>query len=192
MKGNTMKQLPQNAALIIIDVQRAFNDPSWGQRNNPEAESNIAALLGGWRASGRALFHIQHRSQRRGSLFNPDGPGFAVKPEARPLDGEPVLYKNVNSAFIGTDLEQRLRRAGIETVVVIGITTDHCVSTTTRMAGNFGFDTFIVSDATFTFERTGPDGRHYTAEQMHATALASLNGEFAAVVSTAEAIAALG
>jgi nicotinamidase-related amidase len=192
MKGNTMKQLPRNAALIIIDVQQAFNDPSWGQRNNPEAERNIAALLGGWRASGRPLFHIQHRSQRPGSLFNPDGPGFPVKPEARPLDGEPVLYKNVNSAFIGTDLEQRLRSAGIETVVVIGITTDHCVSTTTRMAGNFGFDTFIVSDATFTFERTGPDGRHYTAEQMHATALASLNGEFAAVVSTAEAITALG
>jgi nicotinamidase-related amidase len=187
-----MQQLPMNAALIIIDVQQAFNHPSWGQRNNPAAENNIAAAINAWRASRRPLFHIQHRSQRPDSLLHPDGPGFAVKPEARPLDGEPVLYKNVNSSFIGTDLEQRLRDAGIETVVVIGFTTDHCVSTTTRMAGNFGFHTFIVSDATCTFERTGPDGRHYTAELMHDTALASLNGEFATVISTAEAIAALG
>lgn len=186
-----MKQLPADAALILVDVQQAFNDPSWGQRNNPEAERNISALLQGWRASGRPLFHIQHRSQQPGSLFNPAGPGFAVKPEAQPLPGEPVLYKNVNSSFIGTDLEQRLREACIGTVIIVGITTDHCVSTTTRMAGNFGFETFIVSDATATFERVGPTGRYYTAQQMHDTALASLHGEFATVVTTDEVLAAL-
>jgi nicotinamidase-related amidase len=186
-----MKQLPANAALILVDVQQAFNDPSWGQRNNLDAERNIAALLQGWRATGRPLFHIQHRSERPGSLFNPAGPGFAVKPEAQPLAGEPVIYKKVNSSFIGTDLEQRLRAAGIDTLVICGITTDHCVSTTTRMAGNFGFETFIVSDATATFERVGPNGRHYTAQQMHDTALASLHGEFAAVVATDEVLAAL-
>lgn len=187
-----MKPIPANAALIVIDVQQAFNDPSWGQRNNPEAESNIAALLEGWRSTGRPLFHVQHRSQRTGSLFNPAGPGFAVKPEAQPLAGEPVIYKNVNSSFIGTDLEQRLRDAGIDTLVICGITTDHCVSTTTRMAGNFGFETFLVSDATATFERVGPNGRYYTAQQMHDTALASLHGEFAIVVPAAEVLAALG
>lgn len=187
-----MKTLPPNAALIVIDVQQAFNDPSWGQRNNPEAESNVAALLEGWRASGAPLFHVQHRSQRPGSLFHPDGPGCAVKPEAQPLAGEPVIYKNVNSAFIGTDLEQRLRDAGIDTLVICGITTDHCVSTTTRMAGNFGFATFLVADASATFERVGPNGRYYTAQQMHDTALASLHGEFATVVPAAEVLAALG
>jgi nicotinamidase-related amidase len=184
-----MHQLPANAALIVIDVQQAFNDPSWGQRNNPHAEDKVAALLAAWRETGRPLFHIQHRSQRAGSLFHPDAPGFRVKPQAMPLPGEPVLYKNVNSSFIGTDLEQRLRAAGIDTLVICGITTDHCVSTTTRMAGNLGFDVSIVSDATATFERTGPDGRHYTAQQMHDTALASLHGEFATVVATADVIA---
>lgn len=186
-----MMQLPANAALIVIDVQQAFDNPSWGERNNREAEDNIAALLAAWRATGRALFHIQHRSQRPGSLFHPDAPGFKVKPQAQPLPGEPVLYKNVNSSFIGTDLEQRLRDAGIGTVVICGITTDHCVSTTTRMAGNFGFDAFIVSDATATFERTGPDGRHYSAQLMHDTALASLHREFATVVAAKDVIAAL-
>lgn len=187
-----MTQLPANTALIVIDVQQAFDDPSWGARNNPQAEDNVAALLSAWRRTGQPLYHVQHRSQRPGSLFNPDGPGFRVKPQAQPLPGEPVIYKNVNSSFIGTDLEQRLREAGITTVVTCGITTDHCVSTTTRMAGNFGFETYVVSDATATFERTGPDGRHYTAQEMHDTALASLHGEFATVVTTAAVIAALG
>lgn len=186
-----MTPIPANAALIVIDVQQAFNDPSWGRRNNPQAEANIAALLAAWRQSGRPLFHIYHASTEPASLLRPERAGFAVKPEAAPLPGEPVIVKQVNSAFIGTDLEQRLRAAGIGNLVMVGLTTDHCVSTSTRMAGNLGFTTSIVSDATATFERSGPDGRHYSAEQMHDTALASLNGEFAAVVTTAQTLAAL-
>ena len=100
---------------------------------------------------------------------------------------EPVIYKNVNSSFIGTDLEQRLRKMGAKTLLICGITTDHCVSTTTRMAGNFGFETYLVGDATATFERHGPDGRHFSAQEMYDTALASLHGEFATVISTATA-----
>lgn len=180
-----MKPLPPDAALIVIDVQQAFDDPSWGPRNNPGAEANVATLLAAWRNTRRPIFHVQHRSPRPQSLFHPERPGFAVKPEAVPLADEPVIYKDVNSAFIGTDLEQRLREDGIETLVIVGITTDHCVSTTTRMAGNFGFDTYLVSDATATFARRGPDGKTFTAEQMHETALASLHDEFATVVETA-------
>ncbi|CAN7235433.1 cysteine hydrolase family protein [Massilia sp. LjRoot122] len=187
-----MTSLPQNAALISIDVQQAFNDPSWGQRNNPDAEQKIAALLAAWRTTSRPIFHIQHRSASPTGLFRPGTPGYELKPEGRPLAGEPVIVKNVNSSFIGTDLEARLRAAGIGTLVIMGLTTDHCVSTTTRMAGNFGFETYFVADASATFERTGPDGRHYTAEQMHDTALASLHGEFATVLWTEEVLAALG
>ena len=183
-----MTTLPHNTALILIDVQQAFNDPAWGQRNNPQAEAHIALLLARWRAAGRPLFHIQHKSRSPNGFFHADKPGHAFKPEAMPLPGEPVIVKNVNSAFIGTDLEERLRQQGIDTVVIAGITTDHCVSTTTRMAGNFGFTTYIVADACATFERTGIDGEHFTAEQMHATALASLHGEFATAVNTAELI----
>ncbi len=186
-----MKALPSNAALISIDVQQAFDDPRWGRRNNPDAEQNIAALLAAWRATGRPIFHIQHRSASPSGLFREGTPGFAHKPEGRPLPGEPVIVKSVNSSFIGTDLEARLRAAGIGVLVIVGLTTDHCVSTTTRMAGNLGFDTWFVADATATFERTGPDGRHFTAEQMHDTALASLHGEFATVVWTEEVVTAL-
>ncbi len=183
--------LPPATALIVIDVQQAFDHPRWGLRNNPQAEANVSRLLSGWRASGRPVIHVRHRNTAPGQLFSEGEPGFEVKPEATAVEGEPVLYKRVNSGFIGTDLEQRLRAAGIGDVVLCGITTDHCVSTTTRMAGNLDFAAVIVSDATATFERTGPDGRHWSAEDMHDTALASLNGEFATIMTTDAVLEAL-
>lgn len=178
--------LPKDAALIIIDVQKGFDDPSWGRRNNPQAESNIARLLETWRKTGRPLFHIQHRSRMPGSVLGPGSPGFEFKDAAKPHSGEPVIQKNVNSAFIGTDLEARLRQNGLKTLVIAGLVTDHCVSTTARMAGNLGFDAYVVSDATATFDRVGPDGRSYKAEDIHAINLASLDEEFATVVDTEE------
>lgn len=183
-----MKPVAANAALILIDVQEAFEDPSWGERNNPAAENNIAALLAAWRAASRPVIHVHHRSLRPGSLFHPDGPGFVVKQQARPRDGEPVLYKDVNSGFIGTGLEERLRADGIGMVVIAGITTDHCVSTTVRMAGNLGFETLLVGDAAATFARVGPTGRRFSAEEMHQSALASIHGEFAQVVRTSDIV----
>lgn len=179
-----MSHLPANAALIVIDVQRAFEDPVWGERNNPDAENMIARLLSAWRETRRPVIHVHHRSQRPEGLFHADRPGAEVMPQALPLPGEAVIHKGVNSSFIGTDLEERLRQAGIATVVLVGITTDHCVSTTARMAGNLGFDTYVVEDATATFERVGHNGMHFTAQIMHDTALASINGEFAKVVGT--------
>lgn len=112
-----------------------------------------------------------------------------MKPEAEPLSTELLIYKAVNSSFIGTHLEMHLRSAKDAPLVICGLTTDHCVSTTTRMAGNLGFKTYLVSDGTATFERKGPDGKLYTAEQIHDTALASLHEEFATVVDTQSVLA---
>jgi nicotinamidase-related amidase len=190
-QGAVVGDLPKASALIVIDVQKAFDNPVWGQRNNPDAEQNVALLLSSWRATSRPIIHIQHRNEVPGGLFSPGEAGFECKPEALPAQDEAVLFKRVNSAFIGTDLEQRLHALGVRHVVVCGITTDHCVSTTTRMAANLDFATTIVSDATATFERTGPDGRHWTGAEMHDSALASLNGEFATVSSTQELIGLL-
>jgi nicotinamidase-related amidase len=190
MKGRSM-QLPENAALVVIDVQQGFLDPRWGQRNNPGAESHVAALLAAWREAGQPLFIVRHASRSPNGVFRPGSPGFAFKAESQPLEGETVITKEVNSGFIGTDLEQRLREGRIDTVVLCGLTTDHCVSTTARMAGNLGFKAVVVEDACATHERTGPDGCYFTAEQMHATALASLHGEFARIAGTAEVVAAL-
>ncbi len=179
------------AALLLIDVQQGLNEPRWGARNNPHAEQQIAALLAAWRQAKWPVIHVQHMSQEPGSPLRADAPGNAFKPEAMPREAEPVFQKRVNSAFIGTALEAHLRRQGIQTLVIVGLTTDHCVSTTARMAGNLGFDVVVVEDATAAFERTGPDGTHYSAEQMHRVALASLHGEFAQVQSAHEVLARL-
>lgn len=177
--------LPENAALILIDVQAGFDDPRWGARNNPQAEANVARLLSIWRGR-RPVIHVRHHSRRSESPLHPDRAGSAFKPEAQPLDGEPIITKHVHSAFIGTDLEARLRAAGIQTVVIAGLTTDHCVSTTARMASNLGFKTYVVADASATFDRRGYDGVLHPAELIHQTTLASLHNEFATVVTTDE------
>ncbi len=179
-----MEKIDQNTALIIIDVQKGFDEPFWGKRNNPQAEDNIVKLLDAWRKQGRPVFHVQHMSLSPRSPLNPNHPGNAIKDELQPREGEPLIQKNVNSAFIGTDLEQQLREIGCNSLVIVGLTTPHCVSTTTRMAGNFGFETYLVSDATAAFELTDHNGRTYSAQEIHDVSLATLNGEFAKVVQT--------
>ena len=191
MRGMTNRQ--STTALIVVDVQRAFDEweAAGKRRNNPDAVERIADLLDGFRTQRAPIFHIRHQGTKPTSSFLPGGTGFPVKDEARERDGEVVIVKRVNSAFIGTDLESRLRAAGIKTVVICGATTNHCVETTARMAGNLGFDTRLVRDATWTFDRVGPDGDAHSAEAIHAMTLSNLNGEFARIVTAAEAIASL-
>jgi nicotinamidase-related amidase len=169
--------------LLVIDVQRAWDDPSWPERNNPDAEARVVDLLAAWRDAGAPIVHIRHESAEPDGLFRRGTDSFEFKPEAAPRPGEPVVEKLVNSGFIGTDLEERLRAAGAETVVIAGLTTDHCCSTTARMAGNLGFETWFVSDATATHARG-----EFDAETLHRVELAALDGEFCEVVDAAEAI----
>lgn len=183
-----MTAFPLDAALLVIDVQQAFDLPRWGARNNPEAEVNIARLLSAWRTSGRPVIHVHHESASPAGAFRRGDAGIRTKPEAMPVEGETLYWKTVNSAFIGTSLEADLRQVGVTTLVVVGLTTNHCVSTTVRMAGNLGFDTFVVSDATATFDRIGLDGRMRPAAEVHASALSDLADEFATVVETSAAL----
>lgn len=182
--------LPFNTALLIIDVQQGMDDPKWGRRNNPDAETHIASLLASWRSKTRPVIHIQHCSVEPDSPLRPELPGCQFKPEVMPMESEPVFKKTVNSAFIGTGLESYLRDNGLEHIVIVGLTTDHCVSSTTRMAGNLGFKASLVSDAMATFDRKGPDGKEHKAEDIHAIHLASLHGEFCDVITTDSIISA--
>jgi nicotinamidase-related amidase len=189
----TTPTLPPNATLILIDVQKGFDEPYWGERNNPGAEGNIERLVARWRASDRPVIHVRHDSVEPGSALRPDVPGNAIKDVAAPGPGEPVVGKHVNSAFIGTDLETRLKAHASDTVVLCGFTTNHCVSTTARMAGNLGFRTIVLSDSTvaFAMRAPGPSGRMIPAEEMHEVGLAELNREFATILTTDELLALL-
>lgn len=58
-----------------------------------------------------------------------------------------VVQKNTYDAFVGTDLEERLRALEVERVVVCGVMTDCCCDTTARSAFNRGWETWVVEDA---------------------------------------------
>jgi nicotinamidase-related amidase len=179
-------------ALIVIDVQQGFDDPYWGQRNNPDAEKQVALLLSAWRRAKYPIIHFQHLSLESNSPLREDRPGHVFKPEAEPGNGELIMTKHVNSCFIGTQLEETLRIGKIHRVVLCGLTTDHCVSTTTRMAGNLGFTTYVVSDATATFGKSLPDGTAFDADLVHRVALASLHNEFAEVLTAGQVLGKFG
>ena len=177
--------LPCNAALLVIDLQKAIDHSGWGERNHPDAERNIAALLAAWRRTGRPIYHVKHDSVEPDSAYRPGQPGNDFKPEAQPLPGETVFTKHTNSAFIGTDLEARLRRSGQSILIVTGVITNNSVEATVRMAGNLGFAPFLVEDAAFTFGRNDWSGVFRTAAEVHAMSLANLDGEYCTVTNTA-------
>ncbi len=176
-------------ALILIDFQKGFDDQgAWGgPRNNDGAESNALALADAWRHRGWPVVWVQHASHSKASPLNQTAPGFAFKDGFGPLDGEKHIIKHENSAFVGTDLDVFLRRSGVTELVICGITTEHCVSTTTRMAGNFGFSVRLVGDAGHAWPKTR-GGVRYDAQTIHDTELAILDGEFATVVNTADVL----
>ena len=176
----------QNAALLLINMQKGFNDEAYwgGNRNNKDAEKNASMILNKWRTEKLPVFHIVHSSQNPKSRVHESHPGFEIKDEVKPIAGEAVIQKKTFSAFIETGLKERLDKQGINTLVMIGLATNFCVSSSVRMASDFGFDALLISDATATFDLMGMNGEKYTSDMMHQTTLANLNGGFAQVIDT--------
>lgn len=179
---------PKRTALVVVDVQRGFDDPRWGRRNNPACEENVARLLAHWRSARGPVVFVRHDSGEEGSPLAPGAPGNAFKDA---LTGEPDLLvaKRVHSAFHGSpDLAAWLRGRGIGAVALCGITTNHCCETTARIGSDLGFEVAFVGDATHTFDRAAPDGSLVSAEDLQRATEASLDGEFAAVVRTGDVV----
>ena len=184
-----MKSELQNSkapTLLLIDIQKGLDQWEYygGHRNNHDAEEKMATILSYWRQRNWPVIHVKHNSTSANSPLRPGHPGNEIKDIVCPAPHEQVIEKNVNSAFIGTSLLEDLKSLNVEEIVIVGLTTDHCVSTSARMAGNLGFKVKVISDATATFDKKGLNGEKYPADQVHNIALASLNGEFCQVVNT--------
>jgi nicotinamidase-related amidase len=174
-------QLP---VLLIIDMQKCMASPAAGARNNPAAEQNVARLLRHWRAAGASVVHVRHISRSPESQFAPGQAGVEFQPALAPLPGEHVVEKNVPDAFINTGLERWLRVRGVERLVIVGVSTNNSVESSARTAGNLGFKTVVVADATFAFEKVDYAGVPRSADEVHAMSLANLEGEYATIGTT--------
>jgi nicotinamidase-related amidase len=173
-------------ALLLVDIQYGLDQSEYwgGTRNNPQAETNCRKILDYFRSKSWPLFHIQHCSRNPDSPLYPGKEGQGIKAIVTPLPGETVIKKKTNSAFVDTPLADLLKSAGLTGLIVIGLTTDHCVSATVRSAADLGYSTTLVADACATYAKTGVDGQVFSAEVVHSVALASLQGEFAQIRNT--------
>jgi len=174
------------AVLLPIDMQQAFDEPRWPRRWNPNVDANGLALVDSWRAAGRPIIHVRHDSVAPGSSLAPGAPGNAFRPGFEPLADEALVTKSVNSAFIGTDLDLRLKRLGARHVVAFGISTDMCVSTTIRTGANMGWDMILVPDACDCFDLPDGAGGTIRAEDVQRAHVATLAFEFCRTISTQE------
>ena len=182
-------------ALLVIDMQKAIDDPSWskdGPRNNPDAEPAALRLMEAWRAGGRPIYHVRHDSLDPHSTYRPGQPGNAFKPGFEPRDGEDVIAKHTGSAFSGTSLEATLRSRGHLDLVVAGVITNNSVESTVRHAGTLGFRVTVAEDACFTFGRRDWKGVLRSAEEVHSMSLANLDGEYCRVATVAEVMDRIG
>lgn len=177
---------PTRAVLLPIDMQQAFDSPPWPRRWNRDVDANGRALLAAWRSAGRPIVHVRHDSVQPGSTLAPGQPGSAFRPGFEPQPGEPIVSKSVNSAFIGTDLDLRLRRLGATSLVVFGISTDMCVSTTVRTGANMGWDMVLVPDACDCFDLPDGNGGTVPAEEVQRAHFATLAFEFCRTASIGE------
>ena len=186
MKYNAF--IKKNPALLLVDIQKAFLEKDYPGliRNNEHAEFICGKILKKWRTLDLPIIHVRHSSTNPESKLHKSRPGFEFNDYVTPLETEMVLTKEVNSAFIGTNLENILIKSQIDTLVIVGMTTNHCISTTVRMSGNLGFDTYLISDSTACYNAKGLNGEIIDCNTIYNSALASLQEEFATVIDYKE------
>jgi nicotinamidase-related amidase len=192
IRSGSVVTLDADATLLVVDAQVAFDDPSWGRRNNPVADPNLAKLISRFLESGRPVVVVRHDSVNPEGLLHPSQPGHQLKDYVRDVTPSLLVTKSVNSSFHGSpDLHHWLREQNVRQVVVAGMTTNHCCETTARVGGNLGYEVFFALDATHTFDRTGPDGVTLSADCLARATAANLHEEFATVTDTARIVAGL-
>ena len=183
-----MKNFIKSTALILVDVQKAFLEKDYPglKRNNIDAEKVCGLILNKWRDLNLPVIHIRHSSTNPNSKLHESNPGFLFNDYVTPLKSETVLTKNVNSGFIGTNLSSILNDLNVNSLVFVGMTTNHCISSTVRMSGNLGYQTYLISDATAAYNTLGLNGKMIDCEIIYNTSLANLSEEFATILSSEE------
>lgn len=190
MAGADPKPAPMDeCVLVMIDCQREYLDGGLCLPGVHEALAEGALLLGLARQRGVPVIHIQH-SGNPGGLFDPEGPKHALCDQVTPQDGEAVVSKTLPNAFAGTGLEEVLKSSGRKHLIVAGLMTHMCVSSTARSALDHGFGCTVVAGACATRDLPDSLGGNgiIKAAELHRAALAALADRFAVIVADTKAL----
>ncbi|MFO2464435.1 isochorismatase family protein [Pseudomonas sp. 15FMM2] len=175
--------------LIILDVQDAIDQPVWDGKSNPGYLAAIQCLLAYWRLKGWPVMHIKHDEQAPASTYHVHGPWNGIKREVAPVEGELVIVKQQNCAFIGTELDQVLKGMRVERFVLTGVVIHNSMDATVRAGKALGYHIILPSDSTTAVPVVSADGKSWEAGTVHELTLAILNGEYAEVMTSQEVIA---
>ena len=171
---------PAKTALLVIDVQQFYFAGGGLPLHNPEAASvNVAKLISAFRAKGELVIHVGHNA-KSGAEFHPD---------VQPNKGEKVIFKDEVSAFNGTDLLSYLKKKRVKKLVIVGMQTHMCVEGTTRAAHDLGFECTVIADACATRDLKFRE-KVVSADDVHNSTLATLDGTYAKVMDTIEFLSA--
>jgi len=175
-----------DSTLVLIDCQNTYTRGVMALDGVEAALDQAAELLDRARAAGIPVVHIQHDAGE-GSPYDVRGAIGAIVDRVAPREGEPVIVKNLPSAFVGTDLDERLKASGASNLVLAGFMTHMCVNSTARSAFNLGYAPTVVAAATATRSLPGPDGP-VDARALQAASLAAVGDLFAVVVPDSKAV----
>jgi nicotinamidase-related amidase len=172
-------------ALVVVDIQNDYFPGGAFPLVEPEAAAAAArTVIDAFRAAGEPVLHLQHVWDAPDApMMRPGTEGVEIHPAVAPADDEPVITKDAPNGFLRTSLEERLRAAGSEEIVVVGMMTSMCVDATVRAGADLGFGVTVVHDAC-----AAPDlefgGVNVPAASVSAAFLAALADGYARVVGS--------
>lgn len=178
----------EDSILVIINAQNGLLDSTQEGRNNSQAEKNIVRLLKHWRAKKRQIFHIKHVSDNPESVFFRHSAGCGFLKDVEPLENEIVVEKTKSSAFAETNFESVLNKKSCSNLVLVGFTANECIDATARDSAAKGFETFVIGDATATFDLRDSSGKLVKADRIHKLTLININAFYAKVVNTSDVL----
>ena len=184
-----MKDQPSPIPLVILDVQDAIDRPNWDGKNNPGYLAVIQRLLALWRSNGWPVLHVKHDERTPTSSYYVHGPWNGIKKDVAPIEGETVIIKQENCAFIGTELDAILTKMRVKRLVLTGVVIHNSMDATVRAGKALGYSIVLPSDATTAVPVVGPHGKSWDATTVHELTLAILGDEYADVMSSHEVIA---
>ncbi|MCA0315075.1 MAG: cysteine hydrolase [Candidatus Melainabacteria bacterium] len=179
------------SALIVVDAQREYKDGALPLSGFDQAVEEIAGLVERSRRAGGKIWFVRHKTMSGAPIFDPDGPYFQIVDELKPQSEDSIIDKSQPSSFVGTDLDEQLKKAGLKNLIVTGFMTHACISTTVRSAHALAYPVTVVASACATRDLPSATkgGEVVKARDLHNATLAALKDLFAVVASDSKAIA---